>query len=441
MPRRPECGTPWKGHGAGAQGRAGGARGRGAPRGAPGGAAAVGTCRCASVQAQAVHSPGRTAMWTAACGSFGGGGGWGSGLCTGRKWGPAPSLRVCCGPETLMGLNRGKPTDAGFSPLGVRRFSALGAVPVSAVAEGRPQHPRAARPCAVPRPRRAALPWAALSGGPVWALRFFAVRGRLQVRVVGRRAALAPCPVDGHSGRGDSAAVDSCGLGVLWARRGAPSPAAVRAPGAHAPTALGCPPTTGRGRSGRAARPRFSRSERAWPLASRGPCVWRGLSCRLVLCSVLPSSQRSCVLTPVPPRGFSGGPRSASDRCLCVACAGSRRTRSLSGAWGSLHRVPPRHRLCCPFESPSIVCVLCVRQRGGPDALGPDARARDPAPLRGGCRSGRVSPRLRSQCCSRPERGPKPSGHHRSVPRLGRHSRSHPHGSLLILAFRGGPLL
>lgn len=132
-------------------------------------------------------------------------------------------------------------------------------------------------------------------------------------------AALAPCPVDGHSGRGDSAAVDSCGLGVLWARRGAPSPAAVRAPGAHAPTALGCPPTTGRGRSGRAARPRFSRSERAWPLASRGPCVWRGLSCRLVLCSVLPSSQRSCVLTPVPPRGFSGGPRSASDRCLCVA--------------------------------------------------------------------------------------------------------------------------
>lgn len=132
-------------------------------------------------------------------------------------------------------------------------------------------------------------------------------------------AALAPCPVDGHSGRGDSAAVDSCGLGVLWARRGAPSPAAVRAPGAHAPTALGCPPTAGRGRSGRAACPRFSRSERAWPLASRGPCVWRGLSCRPVLCSVLPSSQRSCVLTPVPPRGFSGGPRSASDRCLCVA--------------------------------------------------------------------------------------------------------------------------
>lgn len=75
VPRRPECGTPWKGHGAGAQGRAGGARGRGAPRGAPGGTAAVGTCRCASVQAQAVHSPGRTAMWTAACGSFGGGGG------------------------------------------------------------------------------------------------------------------------------------------------------------------------------------------------------------------------------------------------------------------------------------------------------------------------------------------------------------------------------
>lgn len=259
-------------------------------------------------------------------------------------------------------------------------------------------------------------------------------------------AALAPCPVDGHSGRGDSAAVDSCGLGVLWARRGAPSPAAVRAPGAHAPTALGCPPTAGRGRSGQVARPRFSRSERAWPLASRGPCVWRGLSCRPVLCSVLPSSQRSCVLTPVPPRGFSGGPRSASDRCLCVACAGSRRTRSLSGARGSLHLVPPRHRLCCPFESPSMVCVLCVRQRGGPDALGPDAlgpdaRARDPAPLRGGCRSGRVSPRLRSQCCSRPERGPKPSGHHRSVPRLGRHSRSRPHGSLLILAFRGGPLL
>lgn len=193
VPRRPECGTPWKGHGAGAQGRAGGARGRGAPRGALGGAAAVGTCRCASVQAQAVHSPGRTAMWTAACGSFGGGGGWGSGLCTGRKWGSAPSPRVCCGPETLMGLNRGKPTDAGFSPLGVRRFSALGAVPVSAVAEGRPQHPRAARPCAVPRPRRAALPWAALSGGPVWALRFFAVRGRLQVRVVGRCARPVPC--------------------------------------------------------------------------------------------------------------------------------------------------------------------------------------------------------------------------------------------------------
>lgn len=327
MPRRPECGTPWKGHGAGgghrtgAQGRAGGARGRGAPRGAPGGAAAVGTCRCASIQAQAVHSPGRTAMWTAACGSFGGGGGWRSG----RRWGSAPSLRVCCGPETLMGLNRGKPTDAGF------RLSACGDFQRSARCPSRQSLrdgpstrglPARAQSLGRDAPR---CPGPRSPGAPCG--RFVSSRLGGGCRSVSWGAALAPCPVDGHSGRGDSAAVDSCGLGVLWARRGAPSPAAVRAPGAHAPTALGCPPTAGRGRSGRAARPRFSRSERAWPLASRGPCVWRGLSCRLVLCSVLPSSQRSCVLTPVPPRGFSGG---APERVRPLSVCGLRRLQAHS---------------------------------------------------------------------------------------------------------------